>query len=125
VIVVSKGDEALLELGDERKGWHFPQNEDGVYAGHYPASSAEAVAHLEELRSKGASFLLFPETSLWWLDHYQGIRDHLESRYRLLVHEEGTCLIFDLGEFSETVDPNSPARASGARSANDRTTPAP
>src|SRR3712207_2672412 len=30
VIVVSKGDDRLLEL-DGRRGWHFPQNERGVY----------------------------------------------------------------------------------------------
>ncbi|MGN1286124.1 MAG: hypothetical protein ACI4XG_06020, partial [Bradyrhizobium sp.] len=49
VLVVSKGDEELLKLGD-RKAEHFPQVESGAYAGHHPADSAEAIAHLEAFR---------------------------------------------------------------------------
>ena len=30
VLVVSHGDDELLELGAARRGWHFPQQEDGV-----------------------------------------------------------------------------------------------
>jgi hypothetical protein len=97
VIVVSKGDEELLKL-EGRRAWHFPQSDDGVYAGHYPASSAEAISHLEALRSKGGDFLLFPRTAYWWLEHYQGLRQHLEARYRLAVHEKSSCLIFALRE---------------------------
>ena len=50
VLVVSNGDDELLELGASRRGWHFPQIEDGTYAGHHPGDSAEAIAHLEALR---------------------------------------------------------------------------
>jgi hypothetical protein len=98
VIVVSRGDEALLELGDGRRGWHFPQDEDGVYAGHYPAGSAEAIAQLEEIRARGADFLLFPATAFWWLEHYGEFRQHLEDRYQLFVRQEETCLIYALRE---------------------------
>ena len=52
VLVVSNGDDALLQLGAERRGWHFPQQEDGVWAGYHPADSAEAIAHLEALRDR-------------------------------------------------------------------------
>ena len=55
VIVVSKGDNELLEL-DGKRAWDFPQNEEGVYAGYHPADSAGAIAHLEELRAKGGEF---------------------------------------------------------------------
>jgi hypothetical protein len=96
VIVVSKGDEALLELGDGRGGWHFPQDDDGVYAGYYPSGSAEALAHLEYLRERGGEFLLFPSSALWWLEHYGEFREHLEKQYRLLAHDNKSCLIFDL-----------------------------
>jgi len=87
VVVVSKGDEELLKLGGQRRGWHFPQNEDGVYAGYYPADSAEAIFHLEELRSKGADFLLFPETAYWWLERYGDFEQHLDARYRRIWSE--------------------------------------
>jgi hypothetical protein len=94
-LMVNRGDEELLEL-DGQRAWHFPQTEDGVYAGYYPADSAEAIAHLEELRKKGADFLLFPSTAFWWLEHYPEFRRHLESRYRKVADQEDVCLIFDL-----------------------------
>jgi hypothetical protein len=95
VLVVSKGDEELLSLGG-RTAWHFPRSEDGEYAGHYPADSAEAIAHLESLRSQGAEFLLFPEPAFWWLDHYGAFREYLASRYFVAARRADTCVIFDL-----------------------------
>ncbi len=99
VLVVSRGDPELLRQSG-RRARHFPQREDGVYAGFYPADSAAAIAHLEVLRAQGAEFLCFPSTALWWLDHYAGLRRHLEQRYRVVAHEPGTCLIFSLGSAS-------------------------
>lgn len=97
VAVVSKGDEELLELGGGRRGWHFPQNEEGAYAGYYPADGAEAIAHLEELRGKGADFLLFPETAFWWLENYKDFGEHLDARYRRVWYDE-TYAIYELSE---------------------------
>jgi glycosyltransferase involved in cell wall biosynthesis len=97
VVVVSKGDEELLKLGEGRRGWHFPQNEEEIYAGYYPADSAQAIAHLEELRYKGAQFLLFPGTAFWWLEKYEEFGHHLEGRYRR-VWEDETCIIYELAE---------------------------
>jgi glycosyltransferase involved in cell wall biosynthesis len=95
VLVVSKGDEELLQF-EGRRGWHFPQTGKNVYAGYYPANSAEAIAHLEELRCHGADFLLFPQPAFWWLDHYADFKAHLKNRYGLLLQQEGACLIYDL-----------------------------
>lgn len=78
--VISRGDAGLLELPG-RTGWHFPQDETGEYAGYYPASSDGAIAHLEFLRTKGAGYLLVPDTARWWLEHYEAFRVHVESRY--------------------------------------------
>jgi GT2 family glycosyltransferase len=98
VLVVSRGDDELLRF-EGREGLHFPQAENGVYAGHYPGDSREAIAHLEEVRrEQGARFLLFPETGLWWLDHYGGLRSHLETCYRRVALEEGTAVIYSLRE---------------------------
>jgi len=97
VLVVSKGDKALLQL-DGRKAWHFPQREDGVYASYYPANSATAIVHLEALREKGAEFLLLPQTAFWWLEHYQEFRQHLEDRYRSVPSGSDTCKIFALAQ---------------------------
>jgi 2-polyprenyl-3-methyl-5-hydroxy-6-metoxy-1,4-benzoquinol methylase/glycosyltransferase involved in cell wall biosynthesis len=91
VIVVSKGDEELIRI-EGRRGWHFPRQEDGAYAGHHPIDSAAAIGHLEVLRARGAGFLLIPPTSSWWLDHYADFRRHLESCYRLVKRTSGGVL---------------------------------
>src|SRR5262249_35545430 len=70
ILVVSKGDRALLELAG-RQAWHFLQTDSGAYAGHHPASSLEAIKHLEAMRVRGATHLLIPATALWWLEHYK------------------------------------------------------
>ena len=94
VVVVSRGDDNLLQLGS-RRGWHFPQTEAGVYAGFYPADSGEAIAHLEEIRRKGADYLLFPSTAFWWLGFYGDFQKYLESHYPC-VCSDPSCLIFQL-----------------------------
>ena len=96
ILVVSKGDEALLNQGG-RAAWHFPQAPDGSsYAGYYPADSAGAVAELHRLRARGADFLLFPATAFWWLDHYDGLRAELERSSRLVSFSADGCLLLDL-----------------------------
>jgi GT2 family glycosyltransferase len=95
VLVVSRGDDDLLSLGD-RIASHFPQEPDGTYAGHYPADSEAAIAHLEQLRTGGAEYLLFPTTALWWLDHYPGLARHLKSRYAAVLSDPSLCLAYDL-----------------------------
>ena len=100
ILVVSRGDSELLKLNGH-PAWHFPQTGDDVYAGHYPANSEEAVTQLESMRAKGGEFLLLPKPSLWWLDYYKGLQQHLEDRYRAIVREEGTCTIFALSERTE------------------------
>jgi glycosyltransferase involved in cell wall biosynthesis len=96
VIVVSKGDNELLKL-DDKRAWHFPQNEEGVYAGYHPTDSAEAIAHLEELRAKGGEFLLFPGTAFWWLEQYSEFGQHLDDRYRRVWDDE-LCIIYSMSE---------------------------
>jgi glycosyltransferase involved in cell wall biosynthesis len=70
----------------------------GEYAGHYPSGSEEAIAHLEALQASGGEFVVFPATSLWWLEHYEGFGKHLRANYRLIYDREDTCLIFSLRE---------------------------
>jgi hypothetical protein len=93
VVVVSKGDEDLVSFPD-RQGWHFPRTPAGEYAGHHPADSNEAIRRLRNLRQKGADYFVVPKPSMWWLDYYQGFRDHL-NRYAI-VHRDDDCLIFSL-----------------------------
>jgi len=97
VAVISKGDVELLKL-EGREAWHFPQGEDGVYAGHYPANSHVCIAELERLRSKGAQFLVIPATARWWLRHYRQFGEHLEARYGALGDEQSPATIVALSE---------------------------
>jgi glycosyltransferase involved in cell wall biosynthesis len=97
VAVVSKGDQALLLLGN-RDAWHFPQRTDGVYAGYYPSDSSNAISHLEAVRAKGAEYLAFPAASLWWLDEYEDFGRHLETRYREVARNDKAGVIFALSD---------------------------
>ena len=94
-LVVSKGDDRLLAFNG-RTGWHFLRNDKGLYAGHHPADSAAAIEALERLRAEGAAYLVFPQVALWWLDHYAGLREHLERNGRVVVRNDRTAVIYAL-----------------------------
>jgi GT2 family glycosyltransferase len=95
VLVISRGDEELLRLEGHR-ALHFPQADDGAWAGHHPADSEEAIGHLESLRGRGAEFLVVPPTYLWWLRHYDGLREHLDANYEPVVSDDRAGAIYDL-----------------------------
>jgi glycosyltransferase involved in cell wall biosynthesis len=94
VAVVSKGDERLIELGDY-EGWHFPQADDGVYSGYYPADTHDAIDQLQRLQAKGAEFLLFPNSAFWWLEKYDGLADYLAAQYAKIADGEH-CILYEL-----------------------------
>ncbi|MFL5832859.1 MAG: glycosyltransferase family 2 protein [Solirubrobacterales bacterium] len=93
VLVVSRGDRDLVDLGDLEAG-HFPQDPQGRYLGHHPRDSEDAIAQLEALRESGAEYLLLPATSSWWLDHYEGLAAHLRKRCE--ATDLGFCTIYRL-----------------------------
>jgi hypothetical protein len=97
VLVVSKGDDALVRLED-RDGRHFPCTATGQYGGYHPADAVAAISHLEELRASGADYFVLPSPYFWWLDYYPEFADHLLSRYRLVTDRPDTCLIYHLNE---------------------------
>ena len=94
VMVVSKGDDTLTNFGG-RTGCHFPETETGVYLGYHPRDSAAAIAALDAAIARGREYLLFPGTSLWWLDHYDGLRAHLDARYPR-VWSDRRCVLYDV-----------------------------
>jgi GT2 family glycosyltransferase len=96
LLVVSKGDDALVELPGIRAE-HFPQDASGGYCGYNPGSGAEAVEMLEDLRRDGADFLLVPADSLWWLDFYAELADHLKRNARVFAEQKDVCVLFSLG----------------------------
>jgi glycosyltransferase involved in cell wall biosynthesis len=94
VMVVSKGDSNLLQF-EGRPASHFPATDEGVYAGYHPGDSAAAITALESAIDRGHEYLLFPGTSLWWLDHYEGFRAHLDARYPRLWSDR-RCVLYDV-----------------------------
>lgn len=96
LLVVSKGDAALLELPGHTAA-HFPQDTSGAYAGHHPRDSESATAELERQRRHGAEYLVIPETARWWLDFYAEFATHLASHCQLVADVPGGCLIYGLG----------------------------
>jgi hypothetical protein len=95
MLVVSRGDETLVDLPG-RDGRHFPQEEDGAYAGRHPVDAAEAIAQLEAHRERGAGYLVIPQGDAWWLEHYSGFGRHLAERSQPLTHPDAPCLVFRL-----------------------------
>jgi hypothetical protein len=95
--VVSRGDDELLRF-DGVTGWHFPQTDDGTFAGHYPADSDDAIAQLERLAGRGAQYLVLPATAAWWLDHYAGFAEFLERTCGLVHNDPKACRIYRLSE---------------------------
>lgn len=96
VLVISKGDPTLLDMPGLRTA-HFPQDPAGGYAGHYPPDSAAATAAIEDLRRRGAEYLVIPATARWWLDHYEGFARHLATNLQLVADRPDACLIYGLG----------------------------
>jgi hypothetical protein len=88
VLVISKGDQDLLLSLGNRRAWHFPQSENGGYAGYYPRDSASAIAHLQSLIAKGGEFLLVPNTAFWWLEHYRELAEWLAKVHTPVCQDE-------------------------------------
>jgi len=95
VLVVSKGDDALLELPG-RQAHHFPLAPDGAYAGFHPADGRQALEHLDALRRVGADYIAFPAPSFWWLDHYDELREFLENEAFEVPAHSSACRVFGL-----------------------------
>jgi len=95
VLVVSKGDPALLGLG-QRSAWHFPRAADGQYAGHHPSDSNDAISRLDFQRGLGARYLVIPSTSAWWFEHYPEFIAYVRSCARPLFEDAGVGWIFEL-----------------------------
>jgi GT2 family glycosyltransferase len=103
VIVVTRGDEDLLDLYG-RRAWHFPQAADGRYMGYYPPDGTAIIAHLEALRRQGGQYLLFPKPALWWLKSYSKFSDHLHRHYPVMLRDEKTCVLFALDKKNSQSD---------------------
>src|SRR6266481_376896 len=81
VVAADNGDPTVLYYA-ERKGWHFLEK-NGIYDGE-PKDSAQAIADLEELRKRGASYLVLTSNTSWWLDCYVQFGQHVAATSTLV-----------------------------------------
>jgi 2-polyprenyl-3-methyl-5-hydroxy-6-metoxy-1,4-benzoquinol methylase len=96
VLVLSEGDENLVELHPCR-GSHFPQEEDGTYAGYHPLDGPGAVRQLDEtIRKNGSQFLLIPQTALWWLVEYRELEEYLNRHGTRVIDQPDICVMYTL-----------------------------
>jgi 4-amino-4-deoxy-L-arabinose transferase-like glycosyltransferase len=91
IIAATEGDPTVFYYA-HRKGWHFLG--DGVYDGN-PLDSAQIVANLEKLRSRGATHLVFYAGTQWWLDYYKEFAEHL-AKTATLVEQNSEFTIYKL-----------------------------
>jgi hypothetical protein len=82
IAAADNGDPTVLYYG-ERKGWHFLEK-DGIYYGD-PDGSEPAIANLQELREKGASYVVFTSNTAWWLDLYPEFREYVHANSALIA----------------------------------------
>lgn len=66
----------------------------GVYWGR-PPDAATAVREVERLRREGAEYLVFGWPAFWWLEHYDGLAEHLNARFPVVLRNE-RLIAYDL-----------------------------
>ena len=96
VLVVSKGDDRLLQVPGRRCS-HFPQDEGGGYLGYYPKNGGDALQLLETAQNAGAEFFVLPATALWWLEQYPELAERL-GQAQPVVDQPDLCLVFGLAD---------------------------
>ena len=112
VLVVAKTDAALLSAAGDGAA-PFPQGADGGHAGFYPGDSTQAIEMLTAARRRGGTHLLFPDSSFWWLDHYETLRAHLGVQHRC-VWRDDRCALYELSPLSEDTNAAESAAAPDA-----------
>ena len=95
IAVVTAGDAQVLKI-ERRECWHFYQDDQARPIEGHPADALEAINRLEDLRIKGAEYLLIPRPSLWWLEHWTEFREHLDLRYKAIEHLRDICALYEL-----------------------------
>jgi hypothetical protein len=91
IVAATDGDPTVFYYA-HRKGWHFLG--DGVYDGN-PLDSAQIIANLEKLRTRGATHLVFYAGTQWWLDYYTEFAGHLANT-ATLVEQNSEFTIYKL-----------------------------
>jgi 4-amino-4-deoxy-L-arabinose transferase-like glycosyltransferase len=82
IVAADNGDPTVLYYAGH-KGWHFLEK-DGIYDGE-PRDSEQAITDLEQLRRRGARYLVFTSDTSWWLDYYRDLAEEVDSTAALIA----------------------------------------
>jgi tRNA (mo5U34)-methyltransferase len=93
VAVASRGDDRLIAMPG-RSFWHFPQLDGGAFAADLDDSAS--IVNLEELRERGAEYLLVPAAAPSELELRPALREHVENHCRAEFRELGVCDVYSL-----------------------------
>ena len=93
VLVASRGDAGLLQLG-RRSARHFPQTDEGEYAGHHPADGSAAVSALDRLTSSASAYFIVPAVCGWWLERYPELVSYLDAHFDVLGREDSAGTVW-------------------------------
>ena len=67
----------------------------GIYDQEAFRTSETAVRALDAARTAGTNFLLFPNSSFWWLRASTDFKKHLDTYFDCVWSDEA-CIIYDL-----------------------------
>jgi SAM-dependent methyltransferase len=92
IAVVTRGDDALLELGTPA-AVPFPPA-----ASPPDTDDPTLIADLESLRANSFHFLVVPAGSRPWFDGHPALKRHVEQSFRVVVDETDSAVVFALRE---------------------------
>jgi glycosyltransferase involved in cell wall biosynthesis len=90
--VVTGGEEWILKIADHPVVG-FPDPDQRAQA-EGRSRGEVALSDLEELRSKGADFLVVPSRASWWVDRVKELKQHLDTCQRAFQND--SCVIYAL-----------------------------
>jgi phospholipid N-methyltransferase len=67
---------------------------NGEYWG-CPADDQQAISEIARMRNSGCTHIVFAWPAMWWLNHYAGLHQYLNSNFRCVLENE-RLIIFDL-----------------------------
>ncbi len=103
VLVLSEGDERLLEL--ERPAWHFPHDSSGRHVPLEAGSGAHAASQLRGLSRDGIRYLVVPAALLWMLARRPALAAYLDRECRRLAWRDQICAVYELRDGSRSSIP--------------------
>lgn len=103
VLVLSEGDERLLDLG--RPAWHFPHDSSGHHVPLEAGTGAHSASQLRTLSRSGTRYLFVPAPMLSALARWPGLKEYLDGECRRLAWRQRIGAVYELRDGSRTSTP--------------------